>query len=340
MKRSYRWALKIVQYAIGIAALVWLVRQAEWGRVIGLIDKLDYITIVVILAATVAETLFRFSMWHVLLNGLRSTPFSIAARSTLIINFVNQILPSRISGRSIAPVVLRHYTQYDWSEVVTVAGLHTALYAILNGLIALLGLVLFAHVFSPGLIAVLGGSTALYLVVGFLTIVAAQRLDGMAAVAVRARELFGRIPFIETAIGAFMGKLPTFSEGVADTFKNLLSNYRVVSLYTAGWIASRMLFPGLRAWVLLTALDVEFSPLLLPVVLVTAYSVTLLPLTPGGIGVAEASATLVFTALGIPAAIITPVILVDRFLGVYLPSLAGWYPVTRIDLSGLATGEK
>lgn len=340
MKSSYRWVLKIVQYAIGIIALAWLVRQADWGRVISLLGQLHYTAIAVILVATIAETLCRFSMWHVLLNGLRSTPFSTAARATLITNFVNQILPSRISGRSIAPVVLRHYTQYDWSEVVTIAGLHTALYAVLNGGVALLGLVLFAPMFSPGLITVLGGSTALYLVVGVLTIVAGRRLDGVTAVVGRSRQWLGRIPFVESAMAAFTGKLPAFGDGVADSFDRLLTDYRVIGLYTSGWVASRMVFPGLRAWLLLRALNVEFSPVLLPVVLVTAYSVTLLPLTPGGIGVAEASATLVFTAFGVPASIIAPVILVDRFLGVYLPSLAGWYPVTRIDLSALAAGEQ
>ena len=73
----------------------------------------------------------------------------------------------------------------------------------------------------------------------------------------------------------------------------------------------------------------------LPLYLVTAYSITLLPLTPGGIGVTEATAVAVFAGLGIPESVAIPVIFLDRFLGVYLPALLGWYPATDVDVSVL-----
>ena len=99
--------------------------------------------------------------------------------------------------------------------------------------------------------------------------------------------------------------------------------------------------PGVRTWLLLNAAGVEFSPpVLLPVALVTAYAVTLLPLTPGGVGVAEASATLVLAALGIPASVAAPTILIDRFLGVYLPAFAGWVPAMRLDISSVLSDQE
>lgn len=340
MTSSYRWLLKLFQYAIGAGALFWLVANAKWGRVLDVMNGIHYGVVAVILAASVAETLCRFSMWHVLLNGVGTTPFSTAARTTLITNFVNQLLPSRLSGRSIAPVVLRHYTRYDWSEVVTIAGVHTALYAVCNGIVASIGLLLFFPDFSPGLLVVLAGSIALYLFVGVGSLIAGWRFDSVSRIAAKARGQAERLPFVSSGLSAVLGRLPSFSDGVTTVFTTLVADYRVIGLYAGGWIASRMIFPGLRMWLLLRALHVEFSPVLLPVVLVTAYSVTLLPITPGGIGVAEASATLVFGALGVAEPIIAPVILVDRFLGVYLPSLAGWYPVTRIDLTAIAAGEQ
>ncbi|RRJ33576.1 lysylphosphatidylglycerol synthase transmembrane domain-containing protein [Halocatena pleomorpha] len=337
---NYRWLLKLFQYALGGAALLWLVLNAEWERVLTVIDGIHYGVVVVILAASVAETLSRFSMWHVLLNGISTTPFSTAARTTLITNFVNQLLPSRLSGRSIAPLVLRHYTRRDWSEVVTIAGVHTALYAVCNGLVAAIGLALFVSEFSPGLLIVLAGSVALYLFVGIGSLIAGWRFDSVGQLAGAARERAERIPLVSKGLSAVVGRLPSFSDGITDVFDTLLTDYRVIGLYASGWVASRMVFPGVRVWLLLDALNVEFSPVMLPVVLVTAYSVTLLPITPGGIGVAEASATLVFGALGVAEPIIAPVILVDRFLSVYLPSLAGWYPVTRLDLTAIATDEQ
>lgn len=337
---NHRRLLKLFQYAIGVGALLWLVANAEWGHILGVMDGVHYGVVAVILAASVAETLCRFSMWHVLLNGVGATRFSTAVRTTLITNFVNQLFPSRLSGRSVAPVVLRHYTRYDWSEVVTIAGVHTALYAVCNGVVALVGLVVFLPEFSPGLLVVLAGSVALYLLVGVGSLVAGWRFDSVGRIAHKARGQAERLPIVSRGIDTVVDRLPSFSNDVAGVFGVLLADYRVIGLYAGGWVASRMVFPGLRVWLLLEALNVEFSPLLLPVVLVTAYSVTLLPITPGGIGVAEASATLVFGALGVAEPIIAPVILVDRFLGVYLPSLAGWYPVTRIDLASIAAGEQ
>jgi hypothetical protein len=35
--------------------------------------------------------------------------------------------------------------------------------------------------------------------------------------------------------------------------------------------------------------------------------------------------------------VIVPVVFVDRFLGVYLPALAGWYPSLGIDRASLRT---
>jgi hypothetical protein len=88
---------------------------------------------------------------------------------------------------------------------------------------------------------------------------------------------------------------------------------------------------------MLTAFGVAFEPaVLLPLYLVTAYSVTLLPLTPGGVGVTEATATAVFVSLGVPSAAIVPIVFVDRLFGIYLPAVIGWYPAARLDLSALA----
>lgn len=327
-----RLLFKTVQYGIGIAALVWLVQQIEWNRVVDMIAHMSYSVIGLILVVTCIELLCRFSMWHVLINGLHRTPFVTAARVTLTVNFINQIIPSRVSGRSIAPVVLRYHTNYSWSDVVSVTGLHTALYALLNGGVALVGLFLFAPKFSFGLLIVLGLSTALYLTVGPMILIAGLRIDSTAGILVRVSKRFSGLPLVGSIIGMFSQKLPDFTADTADTFGQLLSNLPVIALYSAGWTGGMMIVPGIRTWLLLRTLNVTFPPvLLLPIALVAAYSVTLLPLTPGGLGVAEASATLVFVALGVPATVIAPVILIDRLLGVYIPSLLGWYPTLEID---------
>jgi uncharacterized protein (TIRG00374 family) len=328
-----RLLFKTIQYAIGVVALVWLVQQIEWSRVMDMISHMSYGVAALILVVTCIELLCRFSMWHVLINGLHRTPFVTAARVNLTVSFVNQIIPSRVSGRSVAPVVLRYHTDYSWSDVVSVTGLHTALYALLNGGVALIGLILFISEFSYGLIVILGISVALYIIVGPMIIMAGLRIDSTANILVRVGERFSGLSLVGSFIEMFSQKLPSFTEDTANTFRQLVTDVPVIVLYSVGWAGGMMIIPGIRTWLLLGTLNVEFSPvLLLPVALVTAYSVTLLPLTPGGIGVAEATATLVFVALGVPAAVIAPVILIDRLLGVYIPSLIGWYPTLKIDL--------
>ena len=171
-----RQLLKVVRYVLSVAALAWIIQQAAWGRVVNMISEMNHAAVAVILALTVLGVLSQFAMWHILLNALRRTPFSTAARTTLAVNFVNHVTPSRVSGRSLAPVVLRQYTGYDWSELVPVAGFHTALYAVLNGAVALFGLAVFASSLSKGLLAAVGVSTALYLVVGPLILLMGTRL--------------------------------------------------------------------------------------------------------------------------------------------------------------------
>jgi hypothetical protein len=97
-----------------------------------------------------------------------------------------------------------------------------------------------------------------------------------------------------------------------------------------------VLTPGLRTVLLLGAVDATVTPVwLVPVALVVAYSVTVLPVTPGGVGVSEVSATLVFVALGVPTEAAVVVVLLDRVVGVYFPALLGWFPAARVDLAGL-----
>jgi uncharacterized protein (TIRG00374 family) len=128
-----------------------------------------------------------------------------------------------------------------------------------------------------------------------------------------------------------------FTTASTVSFRALTTDPRIWFHYGVGWLGALVLAPGLRVLLLLWGFGSGFEPaILLPIVLVAAYSVTLLPLTPGGVGVTEATATAVFVALGVPSDVIVPVILIDRLLGTYLPAVAGWYPTLKVDVSSLA----
>jgi uncharacterized protein (TIRG00374 family) len=332
-----QWGVRIFKYGIGILALGWILRQITLGQVVTLLRGIESATLLAVVAVTGVGLAARFYTWHVLCNRFRRTEFAAAASTDLIVNFVNQLLPSRLSGRAIAPFVVREESGMTYSGAVAVAGVHTGLYAVLYGAVSVVGFVLAYRQFPPALALMLLFSTVLYVGAGAVVLFAGTRLDSMDTLITRLAAI-ERVPMIGTRLAGLVEKLPAFAGASAESFDELASDPAIVIRYAAGWVGAMVLAPGLRVWLLLTSLGISFEPaLLLPIYLVMAYSVTLLPLTPGGIGVTEATATAVFVALGVPSSVIVPVVFVDRFLGVYLPALVGWYPSLRMDFSALAT---
>ena len=345
MSETRRRLLLVLRYGIGLLALGWLVTQADWGTVLSRLSGMAPWAVAVVLGVSVLGTVVQFGMWHVLLNRVRPTPFRAAAGVMLTVRFVNHLTPSQAVGKSLAPVVLRQYTGYSWGVVVAVATLHTSLFALLYGVVATAGLAVFAPSLSPGILLVIAGSAALYLLAGTILLLSGTRLGSAATVAAAIERWLpvARIPYAQAILDKATDALPDIGAETAETLRTLRRDPIALGGYTLGWVFALLVAPGVRTWLLLAAAGVQFDPSLalplspvvaLPLALLTAYAVTLLPITPGGIGVAEASATLVLGALGVPPAIAGPTILIDRFLGTYLPAVVGWYPTMSVDLSG------
>ena len=326
----------VVQWVVAAGALWYVTSQVDWRAAAGELVDLEPLAIGAVLAVTTLEFGSRFAMWYALVNGRESTSLGATARVDLVVKFVNHVVPSKASGHSVAPLVLRYYTDADWTEAVSIAGLNTGLYAALYGLTALVGLVVFASRLGGGWLVVILLSTGVYLVAGALVLLAGWRMDVAGRLASRLERLLRRLPRVGKRFAGIAGALPAFTADSSGVFRGLSTRPSVVVPYALGWAGTLMAFPGLRVWILLTALGGEFSPaVLLPVVLVTAYSVTVLPLTPGGVGVAEASATAVLVSLGVSPALAPVVVLIDRALGVYLPALIGWLPAANVDFADL-----
>lgn len=339
--RTRRLALRTLQWAVALGAFAYVAAGIEWRAAAAELAGIDPVVLAAIAAITVVEFGSRFSMWYALLNARATVSFGTCARIDLVIKFVNHLIPSKAAGHSVAPLVLRHYTDTDWTEAVTVAGLNTGLYAALYGTVAAVGVAVFATRLPPGVLLIVLLSTGLYLVAGTVVLLAGRRMDLAGRLVGLLRAVVGWIPRVGGRLADLVGNLPTFTAESAAVFRDLSARPSVVVPYALGWAGTLMVVPGLRVWLLLTALGGSFEPaILLPVVLVTAYSVTILPLTPGGVGVAEASATLVLVSLGVAPELAGVVILLDRVFGVYLPAVLGWLPMAELDLSVvLARGE-
>ncbi|WP_459191905.1 lysylphosphatidylglycerol synthase transmembrane domain-containing protein [Halosimplex sp. J119] len=330
-------AVRLLQYLVGALALVWVVRQVEWDRALSLLADVSAGTAAALVAVSAVGLAGSLYMWHVLLDSAWPTRFRDASQTGLVVLFVNQLLPSRLSGRAVAPLVAHDRTGIPYSDAIAVSGVHTGVYALLYGVTALVGVGISVGRLPSGLLVVLLLSTGLYLAAGTVVLLAGAHMRVVNRVVGAIEAVARRIPIIGNRLGALTGKIPEFTDASTAAFRRLLTDPAAIGQYVAGYALTVLVVPGLRVWLLFESLGVGFEPLVaLPLYLVAAYSVTLLPLTPGSVGVSEASATAVFVALGVPAAAVVPVVFVDRLLGSYLPALAGWYPSLRIDFADLA----
>ena len=328
-------AVSVAQYAVGLAALAFLLSRVDFATVGARLRVADPATLAAIAVVTVAGVVSRFDTWRAVVAPFARMGLLTAGRVDLAVNFVNQLLPSRLSGRLAAPFILRAETGMDYGDATAAAGAHTGIYAVFYGLVSLVGVAVVAGRVTTGLLLVLLLSTGLYLVAGVVVLLAGLNLTVLDRVVGVFAGLAERVPKIGAALAARIRSVPDITEASADAFGRLSTDPTVWARYGLGWAGALVVAPGIRVYLLFASFGVAVDPLLLPLYLVTAYSITLLPLTPGGIGVTEATAVAVFAGLGIPESVAIPVIFLDRFLGVYLPALLGWYPATDVDVSVL-----
>ncbi|MFD1586905.1 lysylphosphatidylglycerol synthase transmembrane domain-containing protein [Halorientalis brevis] len=333
-------AVRIGQYLLALGALAWLAHEFDLRSAGRALLSLDPLVLAAIGGLTAAEFASRFGMWYALLRERWHTSFGTVARVDLVIKFINHVIPSKAAGHSVAPVVLRYYTSLSWTEAATIAGLNTGLYGFLYGTVAAAGLALIAGALPHALLVVLVPSIAVYLVAGTLILLTGRNLERTTGPIGRLESVIGRLPVVGDRIAGLLSAAPSFTTESASLFRAVTGRPSAVVPYAIAWSGTIVVVPGLRTILLLTAVGGTVAPLwVVPFALVVAYSVTILPITPGGVGITEVSATLVFVALGVPEETAVVVILLDRSLGVYLPALLGWLPAARVDLAGLLTDE-
>lgn len=325
-------AVTAAKYGLGTAALWWVIRTADIDRTLATVSELSAATLVLVVLVSIASVFARVATWHVLISFFTDVDVRRLLTADLIIKFVNSLFPSRFSGRSIAPVALRHFTGLAWTESVAVTVAHTGLFAALYAFVTLFGVAVDADTYGLGLTVIILLSAGIYLAVGLAVVVAGRRLDLFDRLVGWLVDLLSRLPGGERIAAPLDTVRTKLLDGSDDQFQRLVGDTRTVSLFVVTWVVAILAVPAVRLWILFSATNVTgLDPIFIPLYLVVAYSVTVLPLTPGGIGVTEATAVAVFVALGVPEGAIVTVVFLDRVFGVYLPSLLGWLPLVRTD---------
>lgn len=326
-------SLTFAKYLIALSALAWISYTIDITTTINNIESLSLLTLVFLMVASVASVIARAAMWYPLVRYFGRSDITRLVKADLVILFANSLLPSRISGRSIAPIALRNFTGLAWSQAVAATVVHTGIYAVLYGLVGLLGWGIDMDSYGPELTLVILLSISLYLIVGAAIVLAGWRLDILDQIVNRIARLVTPLPAGSRISGTIDSLRSKLLDGSNEQFQLLVGNPSTIGLFVVAWMIAVVLMPAVRIGILLSAMAItEINLLLLPLYTVVAYSVTVLPLTPGGIGVAEATGVAVFLALGAPEGAVVTIIFLDRLFGVYLPSLFGWVPLVRTDL--------
>lgn len=331
-RRSKRLARSGLQYLIGFALLAWILQTIDLDRVLQTTGELSAGSI----ALVVILTFFQLVpvRWYVLVAAYERPRLRSLFTIDLTVRFVNSVFPSRVSGASVTPILLRRHTSLDTADATAVTGALTSLYAICYGLCCIAGLLVFGGQFGPTVLAIVLVSTAVYLGLGLGLVATAWRFSDVIRIVERVTAFTTAVPRVGTRIEGFLSSGIDALRGGERSFRSLVSRPRTMGWFAAAFCASGLMFPGLRLWVIMTSLG-DTAPLaLFPLYVIVAYSVTILPLTPGGIGVTEATAVVVLTAVGLSHEIAVSAVLIDRAFGVYLPALIGWYPSLSLDLSG------
>jgi len=315
---------QLIRYLFGAVALLWVVSRGQWQESFDTLASVSALTVTMLFVFIVGGLLFRFLMWYAFIQPETPVRLRTAAEIDLVVNFLNQLLPSRLSGRAAAPLVVSQRTGLDIGTSIGIAGVNTALYAVIYGVTSGVGTLLLIDFATLGVLGVVSISTVLYLAAGSVLLVSGLNATAVDTLSERLIPLAERLPGIGAFIVAGFERVPDFTEQSAAVFRNTLDSPSSVGLFVIGWIGSTALFPAFRVALLFDAFGTPFTPLVtLPAVLIAAYSVTLLPLTPGGIGVTEATAAAVFVSLGVPYEIAAATILVDRVFGVVSPCAVG-----------------
>lgn len=324
--------LSLLHYAVGLGLLVWLALSVDLVHAVEVARRLTGAQFGLIVVLTLLQLLPL--TWYV--YGVQYGPLPLVSfvRVSLLIRFFNSVIPSNMSGPVLLPVVLEKYTSLKSADAVAVTGSRMGMYTLYYGLWTILGLFLIYDQLSVQLQLLVVVSAALYLALAGAVITAAWQLQLVSEMLHPLRSLLGHVPIVGEYVLGLFTDYTSVIRGGEEQFRDQITRVGLLAPFFAAFSVETVLIPGLRMWVIITGLGAESSALLFPVYMIVAYCVTVVPLTPGGVGVAEASAVLVLTALGFPLEIVVPATLLDRIIGVYVPAMLGWYESFSLDLTG------
>jgi len=285
----------ITKVAVIVFCGWYLSRQISLGDLLLAISSLGVATFGVVSVVVALQNVSSSLVLHKLGKAYGDVKFRTIFTIDAMAYIANSFIPSRAGALLVFPALTDRYTPISKVEGLNVKALHFGLLGAATGVFALVAGVMFHTSLPPELLLPLGVAIGAYFFVA----------SGVAA---------ARILPTSSLLNRYLPKkLAPPSEGIRRVPAVLLGQAAVFVLI------SDILLLGVRFGLIASEMGVSFPLTWYMLIPVLAYSISILPISIGGIGVTEATATAILISLGIDPETATVVVLLDRMLGSYIP---------------------
>ncbi|MFC4246656.1 lysylphosphatidylglycerol synthase transmembrane domain-containing protein [Natribaculum luteum] len=302
---DWRSILKtLVKAAVTAVALFLIIRTVPIRKFDDTLSEISPSLLAILVLVTVIQFIITSASLRSLLAAVEDVSLTTAIRIDATGGALNTLIPSRAGALLTVPALIAHRTTLSPSDGAKVKAIQFVGIASWSGIIGSVGLVIVSGLLPVKVLTPLALSAVIYL--GFVAIALTAMVYG--------------VPFAEL--------LPSIIQNLT---QGTISINRQQLVQAFGLLILSLLAPALR-WILIApAVDIELSLVVLLVAPTVAYLPTVLPISFGGIGVAELSGVAVLTALSGDPTAAAALVFVDRVIGDYLP-LLGSGLIATVDL--------
>ncbi len=305
----------LIALVIALAAYTVLLSSGDFEASVRALRDLDPLAVSAAVVVEVAAMLCIGAIYRATSRAVSSPlPFGAALNTSMSTFAVTQVVPA--GGAIAAGLAVRR--MIGW-------GMSAASAAIASALASTIPLMALALLAGSGVAALsVGGQldSPWYLVA--VTVLFVVLVGAVVAILrlVRSPEAGGRlIDRAERALSRWDVDLTSWRGSLADLSAQPPTPRSLLAIFA--WALARWSLETLVLWLIFAGLGAQLPVQTIVVGMSVQHLAVMIPVTPGGLGLVEAGMSGAFVALGTPAAVAIPAVLVFRVVSYWMPLLAG-----------------
>lgn len=321
MRGINKKGFKIFFKILVLILLFWLLfKQIDVSEAASNVETIGAPIILLALSTGLVAFVPRAMMWNALLGPFCDVGIKDTIKIEASVTFINQSLPSRAPILFASPLLQERFLDnISIANGIGVTVVQVMYFAVYYSLFSLVGLLFFFEYLTGYVGIAILLSILAYVSIAILLWISIHK-------SFRNGRLFlASIPLVKRYVEKLINEV-----GQSKNYSKSILGGGFLLRYGVYWISVFIFIRGIRILLLFEGVNYDASLSMIFLLPTLAYSVTILPISIGGLGIAELSATLVLAALGVPINIAASVVLLDRLLGSYLPNLLGAFFLRNI----------